>query len=363
MKANGGLLTAADFAGYEMKTREPVVSTYRGLTVYGFPPPSSGGVHVAQILNILETFDVAGLQRQGTADRVHVVAEAEKLAFADRAYWLGDPDFSDVPTAGLASQDYADELAERIDPERASEVQTHGTPPGATDLEAEISNPKSQISDRPATRPAAIIRFSPDGHTTHVAAADAAGYWVGITTTVNTAFGSKVVVPGTGVILNNQMDDFTARPGVPNFFGLVGGEANAVAPGKRPLSSMSPTIVTDADGVPVLTLGAAGGPKIITQVVGAVSGVVDLGLSVPEAVAAPRAHHQWSPDVLYVEDSVPADAIEELRSRGHAVEAGTPPGTTTAVGRVGLDPAAPLVGVSDPRVDGAAAGPANRPAR
>ena len=365
MKANGGLLTAADFAGYEMRVREPVVSTYRGLTVYGFPPPSSGGVHVAQILNIIEDFDVAGLQRRGTADRVHVVAEAEKLAFVDRAYWLGDPDFADVPTAGLVSQDYADTLAGRIDPQRAIAVPTHGTPPGANP-ESDLSNPKSQVSNLKseipdsAPRPTATIRFSPDGHTTHIAVADAAGYWVGITATVNTGFGSKVVVPGTGVVLNNQMDDFSAQPGVPNHFGLVGSEANAVGPGKRPLSSMSPTLVTTADGTPVLAIGAAGGPRIITAVVEAVSNVVDLGTSVADAVAAPRFHHQWSPDVLYVEDTMPAEVIEALRAMGHTVEVGGPAGTANAVGRVGVDPAAPFVGVSDPRVDGAAVGPTTR---
>src|SRR5690606_31446077 len=171
---------------------------------------------------------------------LHLVVEAMKLAFADRAYWLGDADFVDVPR-NLISKEYAERLTAKIDPAQATDVETHGTPPAAGDL----------LFNR---------------HTTHIAAADSEGYWVAITATVNTSFGSKVIVPGTGLVLNNEMDDFSAQPGVPNAFGLLGAENNAVQAGKRPLSSMSPTIVLDQNDQPVLTAGAAGGPKIITQV-------------------------------------------------------------------------------------------------
>ena len=226
MSANGGILTAADFAEYRAVTREPLVTTYRGHAVVGFPPPSSGGVHVAQILNILERFDLAGLDRRDPALRRHVMAEAMKLAFADRAFWLGDPDFAQVPR-GLADKSYARALADRIELDRVTPVESHGQPLRADD---DVFPPAGRAR-----------------HTTHIAAADADGNWVAITTTVNTTFGSKVVIPGTGVVMNNQMDDFSIQPGVPNAFGLVGAAANAVAPGKRPLSSMSPTIVFEGE--------------------------------------------------------------------------------------------------------------------
>lgn len=234
MKHNGGVLTATDFATYRPKVREPIRSAYRGHEIIGFPPPSSGGVHVAQILNILEHFDLKALGN-GTPAYIHTIAEAMKLAFADRAHWLGDPDFTRVPR-GLASTNYAEQLARRIHTDRVTTVSGHGQPPDAT------LDVFPRLPDAPAV--------APDGkHTTHFSTADAEGNWVACTATINTTFGSKVVVPGTGVVLNNEMDDFSAQPGAPNAFGLVGAEANAVAPGKRPLSSMSPTIVL-RDGHP-----------------------------------------------------------------------------------------------------------------
>jgi gamma-glutamyltranspeptidase/glutathione hydrolase len=277
MRDNGGLITRDDFASYAMKQRQPLVTRYRDYTIVGFPPPSSGGVHVAQILNILSKFEISNLESSDPALRVHITAEAMKLAFADRAHWLGDPDFVKVPR-NLTDQAYADSLAKRIDPARAQSGVEHGTP---TRHEQEVF----------------------EKHTTHIAAADAEGNWIALTQTVNTSFGSKVIVPGTGVILNNQMDDFVIQPGVPNYFGLVGSDANAIAPGKRPLSSMSPTIVQDRAGKPFMTLGAAGGPKIISQVVLAISNVIDLGDDVESALKRPRFHHQWSPDVLWVEST------------------------------------------------------------
>lgn len=290
MAHNGGLITAEDFAQYQLKTREPVVSQYRGYTLYGFPPPSSGGVHVAEILNIVESFDLATM---APADRYHVLAEAMKLAFADRAYWLGDPDFVPVPR-GLIDKEYGRELAARIQLDKAIAVKQHGTPPRADeDLFGK--------------------------HTTHIAAADKDGNWVAITTTVNTSFGSKIIVPGTGVILNNQMDDFSSQPGTPNAFRLVGAEANSIQPKKRPLSSMSPTIIVK-DGKPVMTVGAAGGPTIITQVVQAVVNHLDLGLPLQESLGAPRIHHQWNPDLLFVEPTMPADVQKSLEQRGHHIQ-------------------------------------------
>lgn len=327
MAANGGILTAEDCAAYEAKLREPLQSTYRGRQIIGFPPPSSGGIHVAQILNILEQFDLSDIGRRDPIEATHIIVEAFKLAFADRAYWLGDADFVAVPR-GLIDKGYAKELAARIDPRRAIDVPTHGTPP----------NWRQDVFGR---------------HTTHIAAADADGNWVAITATVNTAFGSKVIVPGTGVILNNEMDDFSIYPGVPNAFGLVGAENNSVAPGKRPLSSMSPTIMLDEGGEPILTVGAAGGPKIITQVVLSIVRMLDFGRPLPEGVAAPRFHHQWRPNVVTYENDLDANIVEGLRDRGHNVEAIGSAGRTQAIA-VAAD--GKLIGVSDPRAGGTAAG-------
>lgn len=290
MAANDGIITEADFANYETVMRQPVRSEFNGYTVYGFPPPSSGGVHIAQMLNILEHFDLSELNE---AKRTHVMAEAMRLAFADRAYWLGDSDFVPVPK-GLISPDYARTLARKIDLKRRAPTVSHGLPPNAD----------SQLFDK---------------HTTHIATADSEGNWVAITTTLNTSFGSKVVVPGTGVLLNNQMDDFAAQPGVPNAFGLVGAEANSIAAGKRPLSSMSPTIV-EKDGKPVLTLGAAGGPTIITQVFQTLVRYLALNQPLNEAVAGYRVHQQWRPDVLFVEPSVPSEVQRLLKAKEHSLK-------------------------------------------
>lgn len=326
MSTHGGILTAKDFANYQPVKREPIVTSYRDYQVVGFPPPSSGGVHVAQILNILEHFDLAKEYRDDPVRATHIVIEAMKLAFADRAYWLGDSDFADVPR-GLVYKSYAKSLAERIQPDRISEVPTHGQPPQAQEA----------LFGR---------------HTTHIAAADSAGYWVAITATVNTSFGSKVIVPGTGVILNNEMDDFSSQPGVPNAFGLIGAENNSIAPGKRPLSSMSPTIVLDGNDKPVMTLGAAGGPKIITQVLLTVIRKLDLGMDLAAAVAAPRFHHQWRPNSVLLESTIPKTISEGLERYGHEIVVVDQSGITQAIA---LGPDGKLVGVHDPRVPGKAA--------
>jgi gamma-glutamyltranspeptidase/glutathione hydrolase len=326
MAENGGVLTAQDFADYRAVEREPLVTTYRGYTIIGFPPPSSGGVHVAQMLNILEHFDLRKQYREEPAVALHIIAEAMKLAFADRAYWLGDPDFAKVPR-GLVDKDYAASLAKGIDVAKAQSVPDHGHPPRG-------------VADAFAQK-----------HTTHIAAADSEGNWVAITATVNLTFGSKVIVPGTGLVLNDEMDDFAVQPGKPNAFGLVGGENNAVAPGKRPLSSMTPTIVLKNDK-PILTVGAAGGPKIISQVLLAIIRRLDFDEPLAEAVAAPRIHHQWIPPELMVEKQTPADIVDKLKSMGHKIEKIDAAGVTQAVE---IAPDGKLQAIHDPRVPGKAA--------
>lgn len=328
MGEHGGLVTAEDFAQYRPVVRQPLVTTYRGWTIVGFPPPSSGGVHVAQMLHMLETFDVAAIYQRDRVAFHHLLAEAMKLAFADRAYWLGDPDFVRVPR-GLVDKEYARSLAARIDLAKATPVPSAGTPPDAD----------TRVFEK---------------HTTHVAVADREGNWVAMTQTINTGYGAKVIVPGTGVVLNNEMDDFAIAPGQPNAFGLVGAEANAVAARKRPLSSMSPTIVLQ-DGQPVLTVGAAGGPTIISQVLQTLVRCLDLKMPLPDAVASPRIHHQWSPDSLRVENGLDEEVRQGLAARGHML---------TPVARMGVCqailfdiPSRKFLGVHDPRTPGKAAGP------
>ncbi len=333
MQQNGGLITEADFANYLTRRRDPVETTYRGHTIIGFPPPSSGGVHVAEILNILEPFDLNTLRETDPATYVHVVAEAMKLAFADRAHWLGDPDFADVPL-GLIDKSYAAELAKKIDLQKVMPVTSHGTPPLAD----------AKFFER---------------HTTHIAAADKHGNWVAITTTVNTSFGSKVVIPGLGVVMNNQMDDFAVAPGIPNAYGLVGTEANSVQAGKRPLSSMSPTIVMKGEQ-PFMTVGAAGGPRIITQALLAIVGKIDLEMSLEQAVGQKRFHHQWSPDLLMLETGFPPEVQDKLEEMGHQVRVSNRAGVSQAI-FFDADKSR-FIGVHDPRVPGKAAGAAKVPA-
>ncbi len=324
MREHGGILNARDFARYQVKSREPLVSSYHNYTIIGFPPPSSGGVHVLQLLNILEHFDLKSMGA-GSTDFVHVIAESFKLAFADRAYWLGDSDFVAVP-GGLVSKAYGAELAGKIKLDRATPVPAHGNPPPGWEA------PK---------------------HTTHFSTVDASGCWVASTATINTTFGSKVIIPGTGVILNNEMDDFSAQPGTTNYFGLVGAEANAIAPGKRPLSSMSPTFVLRS-GKPILAVGAAGGPTIISQTLLAIIGAIDFGMNVEAALSQPRFHHQWIPDVLKIEKKLGPKVLRELEKRGHPVKPVTSIGVAQAVslsadGRV-------FEGAADPRAHGRAQG-------
>ena len=287
MRKNGGIITKQDFANYHTVSREPVMGNYRGNTIVSYPPPSSGGIHIVQMLGMLDAFELGSLN---DVDRYHLLAEVMDRAFADRAYWLGDSDFVPVPK-GLTEPAYLSQRMKSFSMQSASKNIEHGTP----------AKPDTNIFGK---------------HTTHIAAADKDGNWVAITTTLNTSFGSKVVIPGTGVLLNNQMDDFSIQPGVPNAFGLVGNEANAIAPRKRPLSSMSPTIVL-REGRPIMTLGAAGGPTIITQVLQNIINVVDLGMDAEQALATQRVHQQWKPDVLMIEKSLDSDTQEGLKAKCH----------------------------------------------
>ncbi len=327
LQAHGGILTAADFAAYQPVERQPVRGTYRGYEIISFPPPSSGGVHVIEILNLLERFDLKSMG-DGSADFVHVVTEAMKLAFADRAKWLGDPEFTRVPR-GLVSKDYAGRLAKQIRMDRAAEGVAAGMPPQA----------ESDFFERERRR-----------HTTHFSTADVDGNWVACTASINTSFGSKVVIPGTGIVLNNHMDDFSAQPGVPNFFGLVGAEANAIEARKRPLSSMSPTLVL-LNGRPVLSVGAAGGPTIISQTLLAILRTIDFQKGPREALAGARFHHQWKPDQLRAEQALGEPVLAELRRRGHRVVVESSLGAAQAV-MLRLD--GTWAGSADPRGEGTA---------
>lgn len=316
MKRNLGIIDAKDFANYQLRFRQPVVSEFYGHQIYGFPPPSSGGVHVAEILNILKSFDI---HNKAIDDRHHLLAEAMKRAFADRAHWLGDPDYVDVPK-GLLHMDYARKLAATIDTTKATTVASYG-------------------------QPQAFDQSYFEKHTTHISVADKYGNWVSMTTTLNTSFGSKVVIPGTGVLMNNQMDDFSAQPNVPNAYGLVGSEANSIQPGKRPLSSMSPTIVV-RNKQPVMAVGAAGGPMIITQVTQALVRYLALEESLYTALASPRVHQQWKPDKVFFDKRLPKQQQQALSDRGHPTKQLRFTGSSNAVSFKGEE----FDAVSEPRL-------------
>lgn len=328
MRENGGMLRASDFASYSARTRSPLKTLYRQWQVIGFPPPSSGGIHIAQMLMMLEQFPVAKLLREDSASAAHLLAEVMKRAFADRAHWLGDADYASVPK-GLIDSHYCHDLASTIDMSIAGPVLSHGAPPNA---DADLFNRH---------------------HTTHLTTADAEGNWVAITNTINTTFGSCVVIPGTGVMMNNEMDDFSITPGIPNAFGLIGAQANAIAPGKRPLSSMSPTIILDSQGQPRLTCGAAGGPRIINATLQCILRVLDLGSTIDEALAAPRVHHQWSPDRLMMEPTWPQAIVDQVADRGHIMATRGNIAVAQAIERTDDGK---LRAATDPRVSGAAGG-------
>jgi len=315
----GGVMTAADLAGYAPVIRQPVRGTYRGYDVVSMPPPSSGGVHLIEILNVLEGFDLSRLGA-GSAEALHLEAEAMKPAYADRAAWLGDPDRMKVPVAGLTSKRYAAELRARIDPAKAR---------SADDVKA--GDPLPFESDQ----------------TTHFSVVDRDGNAVSNTYTLNFSYGLGLVAGGTGVLLNNEMDDFAAKSGAQNAYGLVGGDANLVAPGARPLSSMTPTFLF-RDGRLAMVTGSPGGSRIITTVLQVILGVVDFGLNLAEAVAAPRIHHQWRPDILLTETGLSPDTLRILRGLGHRIVVGSTSGSASSI----MVTPGGLTGAADPRQRG-----------
>jgi gamma-glutamyltranspeptidase/glutathione hydrolase len=323
MDRGGGLITKDDLRRYRPKWRTPIELRYRGYTIYSMPPPSSGGVTMGEILNIMEGYDT--LPAFGTPAYVHLLAEAMRRGFIDRNHWLGDPDFVSMPLERLLSKSYAARLRAEIDPR-------HATP----------------------TPPAAATEGAGGVHTTHYSIVDAHGNAASVTTTLNGGFGSAVTVTGAGFLLNNEMDDFTTAPGKPNMYGLVQGEANAIAPRKRMLSAMTPSIVLDRDGQLLMVVGTPGGPTIITTVAQVILNVLDQGMTLADAVAAPRIHHQALPDVLFYErDGLPDATVGALRAMGHAVEMRR--GTSGIVAAI-MRAAGGWIGVPDPRYAGGAVG-------
>ncbi len=305
MKAQGGLITEADLAAYDVVWRAPVTGTYRGYEIASMPPPSSGGIHLVQILNLVESFPL-GEMGAGSAATLHVMAEAMKLAYADRSQHLGDPDFWQVPQRGLTSKGYASRLRQRLDLERAV--------------------PSAEIG------PGDPAPFE-SNETTHFSVADRFGNVVSNTYTINFSYGSGIVAKGTGILLNNEMDDFSAKPGVPNAYGLIGGAANAIEPGKRPLSSMTPTLVFK-DGRPWLVTGSPGGSRIITTVLQIILNTVDHGMNIAAATAAPRMHHQWLPNELRIEPGFSPDSLRLLADKGHQVVVKNAMGSTQSLLRL-----------------------------
>lgn len=323
VRAEGGLLTEDDLASYTPKDREPIVGTYRGWTVVTMPPPSSGGVVLLQVLRVLEAEDLQALGHNSGA-YLHRLAETFQHAYADRARTMGDPDRTEVPVDRLLSDERVAEVRQRFVDSRTFGADWYGMP----------------------------IDPGTDAGTQHISVVDKDGMAVALTTTINTSFGSKVVVDKLGLVLNNEMDDFVARPGEPNAFGLVGSEANAVAPGARPLSSMSPTILISPDGSERIVVGASGGPFIISATLQVVLNLIDFGMDPSDAVAAPRIHHQWQPQLLFVEAELSRDTRQLLEARGHALKEIDPFSAVQVIRWTGEG----AQGASDPRKGGWPAG-------
>lgn len=307
IQKGGGLITLEDLTNYEVKEREPIRGTYRGVDVISAPPPSSGGIALMEILNILEGYDLAKFGNR-SAEAIHLTTEAFRRAFYDRAEFLGDPDFAKIPVAQLIDKRYAAGWRETIDPAHAS-------------LSSELRRPEvfNELERYAAAHPQVLGAVSEPRNTTHYSVVDPEGNAVAVTTTLNETLGSRVTADGLGFLLNDEMDDFASKQGVPNTYGLIQGPANAIGSGKRPLSAMTPTIVLK-DGKLFLVVGSPGGPTIITTVANILIGVVDFGLDIQESVNAPRFHHQWQPDHLEVEDRISPDTLNILRTKGHKIE-------------------------------------------
>ncbi len=297
-----GLITLEDLRTYQVKEVTPIKGRFNGYEIFTMPPPSSGGVHLVQMLNMLEQLPLEGVA-QGSAAMMHYQAEIFKRAYADRSKYLGDPDFVDVPDEGITSEAYAKQLSQQISADKVT--------------------PSSQIK---AGKPS--VYESPD--TTHFSVIDNKGNIVSNTYTLNHYYGSGITIPNTGLLMNNTMDDFSAKVGIPNSYGLIGGKANAIAAKKRPLSSMTPTIVLKS-GEPFLATGTPGGSKIITSVFQQLVNILWFDMNVSEATNAARIHHQWQPDILYVEKNVAADSIELLQNMGYTVEISTSLGSLQSI--------------------------------
>lgn len=316
MQSHGGTMTLEDLKAYKVVERQPIIGDYRGYKVVTMPPPSSGGVHLIEILNMLEHYPIKE-DGVNSAKNIHHMAESMKLAYADRSEYLGDPDFVKIPVTGLTSKAYANERVKTIDDNKAR-----------VSSDIKPGKPQPYESDQ----------------TTHFSVMDKAGNAVAVTYTLNLNFGSGIVAEGTGILLNNEMDDFSVKPGVPNAFGLVGGTANAIEAKKRPLSSMTPTIVMK-NNKPWLVTGSPGGARIITTVLQSVVNTIDHEMNPAEAIITPRVHHQWLPDELRVEEGISPDTIKLLQDKGHKVVTKAPMGRIQIIQADGSG----FYGYSDPR--------------
>ena len=337
MQRSGGLISRADLKNYKVVTRQPVCGDYKNNTVCAMPPPSSGGVHLVQMLNMLEGWDLKELGHNSAA-YIHRLVEVMRRAYADRSAYLGDPDYYAVPVAQIIDKKYASSLRAGIDLSKAGVSSV--IEPG---LDIDID---SLSKRREATSKESV-------ETTHFSTWDQWGNVVSSTTTLNFSYGSGISVAGAGFLLNNEMDDFSAKPDTPNGFGLIGGIANSIEPGKRPLSSMTPTIVFGEDGKPMLATGSPGGSTIITVVLQTILNVLAFDMGVAEASSVPRIHHQWLPDQVYFESGISKDTLQILSTMGHRV--GKKPrilGSTQSIQRGQYNS---TLGVSDPRRQGAGA--------
>jgi gamma-glutamyltranspeptidase/glutathione hydrolase len=334
MRSGGGIISRADLAAYQAVWRDPIVFDYRGHRVISMPPPSSGGATLGQILKIMEGYDVRSMGYL-SAQHVHLFAEATRRAYADRNEYLADPDFVPQPIPRMYSDSYVSERRRDIDMNRAST--------------------SAQVRPGMGEAPTGRVARNESESTTHYSIVDGSGNAVAVTTTINSLYGNLVTVAGAGFLLNNEMDDFAAKPGTANQFGLVQGEANAIAPGKRMLSAMTPTIVLDPSGGVLLVTGTPGGSTIITSIAQIVSNVVDFGMDAATSTAYPRLHHQHLPDILRFERrGLRPEVVERLRALGHEVE--ERPGFQGDVQTIMVLPGGVLAGVSDPRRGGAAVG-------
>jgi len=339
IEKGGGLITAKDLADYEVKERPPIHGTYRGYDIYSAPPPSSGGIVLMEALNILEGYDLSKTGR--TAEAEHLTIEAYRRAFYDRAEFLGDPDFSEIPVAPLIDKKYGAAWRETVDPDRASVSQELKRPAEFNELERYA-----------ATHPP-VLGAKESEDTTHYSVVDQDGNAVAVTYTLNDSFGSRVTAEGLGFLLNDEMDDFSSAPGVPNTYGLIQGPANSIGPGKRPLSAMTPTIVTKNDKL-LLVLGSPGGPTIITTVANALMASIDYGMNIQQAVDAPRYHNQWMPDETMVEEAFPQDQAAALEKMGHHLKRRRKWGDAECIA---INPlTGERMGASDPRNNGKAIG-------